>query len=240
MIGRLRHYVARQQFDPGLLAIWTNPFYFARRHLLQAIRQLAPRLGGTLLDVGCGTAPYRRLFTVQKYIGLEIDTPEARARQAADAYYDGATFPFPDASMDAVFCSQVLEHVFTPERFAAEIARVLRPGGRLLLTVPFVWDEHEQPRDYARYTTFGLKALLEGRGLRVIEQQRLCSGAGVLAQLANAYLYKVTRSRSNAVNWLAQLLLIAPTTLLGLLASALLPDNQDLYLDQIVLAEKTE
>ncbi|MBA2673306.1 class I SAM-dependent methyltransferase [Ramlibacter sp.] len=240
MIGRLRRYVARQQFDPGLLAIWTNPFFFARRHLRRAIRQLAPRLGGTLLDVGCGTTPYRSLFAVRHYIGLEIDTPEARARQGADAYYDGTTFPFPAASMDAVFCSQVLEHVFVPERFVVEIARVLRPGGQLLLTVPFVWDEHEQPRDYARYTTFGLKALLENHGLRLIEQQRLCSGAGVLAQLTNAYLYKVTRSRSNALNWLAQLLLIAPTTLLGLLFAALLPDNPDLYLDQIVLAEKIE
>ena len=57
-------------------------------------------------------------------------------------------------------CNQVLEHVFNPDDFVREIARVLKPGGALLLTVPFVWNEHEQPYDYARYSSFGLRAFL--------------------------------------------------------------------------------
>jgi SAM-dependent methyltransferase len=238
VIGFARQHLARQDFEPGWVGVWTNPFYFARRELRRAIRELAPQLSGTLLDVGCGTAPYRELFPVSAYVGLEIDTAEARARGGSVVYYDGRTMPFGDGSMDSVFCSQVLEHVFEPEQFLAEIARVLRPGGRVLLTVPFVWDEHEQPRDFARYTTFGLKALLERSGFHLLAQKRLCADASVLAQLANAYLYKVTHGRHTAVNWLAQLLLIAPVTLLGLLLAALLPGNPDLYLDQVVLAEK--
>ena len=65
----------------------------------------------------------------------------------ADRSYDGKTFPFSDGEFDAVLTSEVLEHVFNPDEFLSEINRVLRDDGVLLLTVPFVWDEHEQPFD---------------------------------------------------------------------------------------------
>ena len=72
-----------------------------------------------------------------------------------------------------MLCNQVLEHVFNPQEFLGELGRVLARGGRLLLTVPFVWDEHEQPFDYARYSSFGLKALLEQHGFRVLQHRKL-------------------------------------------------------------------
>jgi hypothetical protein len=115
---------------------------------------------------------------------------------------------------------------------------VLRPDGCLLLTVPFVWDEHEQPHDFARYSSFGLKALLERAGFVVEAQRKSTADSRVLFQLLNAYLYKITRSRSRALNWLAMLALMAPVNLLGLLLGRLLPANADLYLDNLVLARK--
>jgi SAM-dependent methyltransferase len=132
----------------------------------------------------------------------------------------------------------VLEHVFTPGEFLREIGRVLRPGGRLVLTVPFVWDEHEQPHDFARYSSFGLRALLEGAGFEVIEQRKSVADFRAVAQLASAWLYKVTRSRWRALNLAAQLLLIAPVNLVGTLLGALLPGNLDFYLDNVVFARK--
>jgi len=234
----LRNYLREQQFNPGIAGLWLNPFYHARRELFRAIKQLAPQMSGTILDVGCGNKPYASLFDADEYVGLEIDTPENRAGKRADYFYDGEVFPFHDQSFDSIVCNQVLEHVFTPDRFLGEVMRVLKPGGKLLLTVPFVWDEHEQPWDYARYTSFGLKSLLETNGLVLVEQLKLNADIRVLFQLMNAYLYKVLRTRSPLLNMLACVAIMAPFNIMGALSYRLLPANPDLYLDQVALARK--
>jgi SAM-dependent methyltransferase len=199
---------------------------------------LLPHLTGEVLDVGCGRKPYEALVPASRYVGIDIDSPITRELGAADYFYDGRTLPFPAASFDGVLCSQVLEHVFTPESFLQEIRRVLRPGGRLVLTVPFAWDEHEQPHDFARYSSFGLRALLERNGFEVMRHEKSVADAGALAQLASAWLYKVTRSRFRMLNLLAQLTLIAPVNVCGAIAGALLPRNEDFYLDNVVLARR--
>lgn len=238
MLAALKGIYVEQMARPGFVGLFINPFYFARRELAAAVRELAPQLGGRVLDVGCGDRPYERLIPSQEYVGLEIDTPVNRARARADAYYDGRRFPFEDGAFDAVLCNQVLEHVFEPEAFVREIARVLKAGGRLLLTVPFVWDEHEQPRDYARYSSFGLKALLERTGLQVSQQRKTAADLRALFQMANAYLYKVTATRSPYLNLLAALFLMAPLNLVGSVLAWITPANADLYLDNVVLAAK--
>lgn len=229
----------RQQFQPrGLVGMLVNPFYFSRRGLYLGLQALCPRLSGDVLDVGCGRKPYLSLVSAKRYVGVDIDSPVTRSLGVADVLYDGRILPFPDASFDGVLCSQVLEHVFTPDEFLREIGRVLRPGGNLVLAVPFAWDEHEQPWDYARYSSFGLKALLEKAGFEVIEQRKSMPDARALVQLASAYLYKVTRSRRRWLNAVAQIGLIAPCTVLGGCLAWLLPANPDLYLDNLVLARK--
>lgn len=228
----------RQQFSPGPFGILLNPFYLARRALWRAMADLAPSLNGRLLDVGCGTMPYRILFSVDEYVGLEIDTPEARSRGVADVFYGGGAFPFEDASFDSLLCNQVLEHVFEPDGFLGEAKRVLVPGGRMVLTVPFVWDEHEQPHDFARYSTFGLKALLVRNGFEILEQRRLLADASVLFQMAAAYMYKVANPRRRLSATVLTAALIAPLTIAGLVARRLLPSNPDLFLDQAVLARR--
>jgi SAM-dependent methyltransferase len=237
-MNALRERWQRERFDPSWLGTVVNPFYHSRRGLFREVRSLAPALTGEVLDVGCGRKPYRTLIPATHYVGLDLDSPVTRALGVADAYYDGGRFPFPDANFDGVLCSEVLEHVFTPKEFLGEIARVLRPGGRLLLTVPFVWDEHEQPHDFARYTSFGLRAVLERAGFTVDEQRKSGADARALAQLAAAWLYKVTRTRHRVLNLAAQLALIAPVNLAGGLAGAVLPRNPDFYLDNVVLANR--
>lgn len=227
----------RQLFHPGPLGWLVNPFYFARRGLRAGMVGFFPHLQGRVLDVGCGRKPYRHLVPAEEYLGVDIDTPVTRELAAADVYYDGRRLPFTDASFDAVICSQVLEHVFTPGDFLAEIRRVLRPGGRLLLTTPFAWDEHEQPHDFARYSSFGLRALLAQAGFEVVGLHKTNADGRVLAQLVSAYLYKVSRTRSRPLNGLVQLLVLAPVNLLGILVGWLLPANPDLYLDNVVLAK---
>jgi len=112
MLEALKAVYVEQMARPGFVGMFINPFYFARRELTSAVRELAPQLGGRVLDVGCGDRPYERLIPSREYVGLEIDTPENRARGRADVYYDGRSFPFEDGAFDAVLCNQVLEHVF--------------------------------------------------------------------------------------------------------------------------------
>jgi hypothetical protein len=116
---------------------------------------------------------------------------------------------------------------------------VLRRGGRLLLTVPFVWDEHEQPRDYGRYSSFGLAALLKRNGFTVLRQGKSAAGVKALFQLINGHLYKITVTRSMYANVLITLMLMAPFNLLGSLLAWLTPGNPDLFLDNVVLAERS-
>lgn len=234
----LRTLLRKELFFPSLLGLLVNPFYFARKGLANAMKKAAPTLKGKLLDVGCGTMPYRSLFAVDCYIGLDIDTPHTRALAQANYYYDGSQFPIANASFDAVLCNQVLEHVFTPDSFLQEIVRVLKPNGHLLLTVPFIWDEHEQPYDFARYTSFGLRHLFEKNGLRIIKQQKIGDDLSVIFQLINAYLYKIFVHRPAIIRIIATVTLMATVNILGLLVSWLMPKNPDLYLDHLILAEK--
>ncbi len=233
------HFMQRQAFFPTPVGIFLNPFYFARRGLAAAVRRHAPQLRGRLLDVGCGTKPYQALFTVDAYVGLDIDSETVRGLGVADHLYDGRNFPFEDAAFDSVLCNQVLEHVFEPDRFLGEIRRILKPGGKLLLTVPFVWDEHEQPFDYARYSTFGLRALLEKNGLRVLQQEKIGADASTLFQVINVYVYKVVARWPSPLRLLATVGVMGSINVIGAVAGRLLPDNPDFFLDQVVLGERT-
>lgn len=239
MFERLRQRISREMYAPTALGMLVNPFFVARRGLRKQIAELAPHVRGKTLDVGCGQQPYAELFTAATdYVGMELDTPENRANKRADTFYDGTTFPFADRTFDSVIIFQVIEHVFNPERFLGEVHRVLRTDGTLLLTVPFVWDEHEQPYDYARYSSFGLKHLLESHGFAVVDQRKSVDNVRVIAQLINCYLHKKTTTGNAYVDLLTTMTLMAPVTISGELLSAVLPSNRDLYLDNIVLARR--
>lgn len=227
--------VNRSKFAPTWFDLFVNPFYFARKGLYRHIVALAPKVHGRILDVGCGSKPYLKYFDVKEYIGLEI---EGRKKNA-DIYYDGKVIPFEDEAFDSVITIQVLEHVFNPDEFLSEINRVLRDGGVLLLTVPFVWDEHEQPFDYARYSSFGLCHLLKSYGFEVSEHRKSMDDARVIFQMINAYIYKKTITHNSKLNLLITLILMAPFNIMGEFVGKILPRNSDLYLDNIVLARKT-
>jgi len=229
-----------------------HPHALARTGLRSALQRLAPAVpAGPLLDVGCGTMPYRALFPASRpYEGLEIDQPRHHANPRVSHFYDGETFPIASDRYAAILCSQVLEHSFSPERLLAECHRVLRPGGVLLLTIPFLWPEHEQPWDSQRFTSFGLDRRLAGAGFRVERMLRITPGLSALLQLAiewNESLGRRLLARipsgwgRKLLDLLWRLLWALPYTalnLLGALARALAGQDAELYLDLIVLAVK--
>src|ERR1700733_9563621 len=146
-----------------------------------ALAQVAPRAQGRMLDVGCGQKQYVPIFApyVSEHLGIEYDESFAEtfsskrasgsAGHGPDLYYDGKRLPFDDRTFDTVLSAQVLEHTPEPLALLVEMARVLRPGGRLILSVPFSFRLHEEPRDYFRYTPHGLRSLCEAAGMRVTE-----------------------------------------------------------------------
>lgn len=237
MINFIKKYVIQQQFEPSLPGIFLNPFFIARRELLKSIKELGIEISGKTLDVGCGTKPYEKYFKCSEYVGLEIETTMNRELKKADFFYDGKKFPFGDAEFDSIVTNQVFEHVFNPDEFLDEINRVLKAGGKLLLSVPFVWDEHEQPHDYARYSSFGLKSLLEKHGFEIIKHHKSVNDFRVIAQLVNAYFYKLTY-KTPILKQMTTLILGSIINIGGILVGAILPKNIDLYLDNIVLAHK--
>ena len=133
---------------------------------------------GRLLDVGCGTKPYATLFPSWEFIGIDVpDSGRPVEGKEVDAWFDGLTIPYADESFDAILCTEVLEHAVEPDRLVGEMWRVLRPGARMLVTVPFMWGEHEVPFDFRRYSREGIRGLLERRGFEILDLQ--CSQRGI-------------------------------------------------------------
>jgi SAM-dependent methyltransferase len=239
MANSLKGYLYKQNFNPDFLGLLINPFFFARKGLYDNIKKYSPEISGHVLDVGCGKKPYRKLFRVNEYIGMDIENPgHDHSNEDIDIYYDGKTFPFIAEKFDAVITSEVFEHVFDPDLFLREIHRVLKTEGKLLLTVPFVWDEHEQPNDYARYSSFGIRHALEVHGFQVVSLSKSAAGLKVVFQLFNLYIYKRLFTKNRILNALLTLALLAPFNILGLILSACLPSGKDLYISNIVLAKK--
>jgi SAM-dependent methyltransferase len=236
LLEKLKSLIREQDFNPGFLGLFVNPFYFARKGLHQEIIRYASSARGSLLDVGCGSMPYRKYFNVSYYVGLDLQG----RRASATHYYDGKVFPFGDGEFNYVLTSQVLEHVFNPDDFLSEIHRVLRKDGILLLSTPFLWDEHEQPFDYARYSSFGLRYLLERHDFEVLEHQKTMDDIRAIFQIINAYIYKKTITSNVRLNLLLTLILMAPFNILGVILGKILPRNNDLYLDNVVLAQRRQ
>ena len=238
MIKKMKQIYQREQFNPTIFGVFINPFYFVRKGLYNHLSELAKYVNGKVLDIGCGQKPYQGLFKCDEYIGLEIDTPENRKIKKADLFYDGKHIPLNDSSIDWVIASEVFEHVFNPDEFLSEIQRVLKPDGGLLISVPFIWDEHEQPYDFARYSSFGLKYLLTKHGFDIVEHRKINNGVEVIFQLVICYLYKILPFKKNYLRIFTISLLTAPINLVDLFLSFILPKNNDLYLNNIILARK--
>lgn len=223
-----------------VLGSLADPFFLARRGLRLGIARHGPSLQGTVIDIGCGTQPYRHLLGARRYIGLEVHQASLHgSAKNADVYFNGRLLPIASASIDGVLCTQVLEHVFEPAAFLAEIRRVTKPGGHLLLTVPFVWDEHEQPYDFARYSSFGLRHLLQSAGFRVIAAEKTLADPSVLIQLWLGYLFKLAAKWPKPLRVATFVVLAVPSNLLGWVLQKVAPTSPDLYLDNVVLCERT-
>jgi SAM-dependent methyltransferase len=226
------------EFNPDI----RYPVYLTRKGLLKALVARTPELKGRLMDFGCGSKPYRSLFNVDEYIGVDYASEgHPHDDEPVDVFYDGKTLPFPNEHFDSVFSTEVFEHVFNLEEMLPEINRVMKHGARILITCPFVICEHEEPNDYARYTIFALRHLFEKNGFRVLQVDKSGGNIEAIMQLKITYTAKhilpIFR-KIPVVRSLARLFTYSIMNLWALVLGAILPRRQDLYLNNIFLCEK--
>jgi len=154
-----------------------HPEYLHLRLLRRDVKRVAIHACGRLLDIGCGSQPYRNVLArnVPRYVGFDLPPDRWSGRtNRADVWGRAERLPFAEGSFDTVVSFQVLEHLREPWTVVAEAARVLRPGGCLILTTVQHYHVHGEPNDFFRFTRHGLASLSERAGLSVIE----CSEQG--------------------------------------------------------------
>jgi SAM-dependent methyltransferase len=162
-------------------------FRLGRRHLR-----------GRLIDIGCGLKPYEGRFgpQVTEHVGVEHEaTPHGLSR--ADLLGTAYAIPAPDGSFDSAVCSAVLEHLEEPEQALRECLRILRPGSPAIYTIPFIWHIHEAPRDFYRYSNYGIDHLFRKAGFDSVDIRPL-SGYWVTA--SQMFAYFVMRKRKGALH----------------------------------------
>ncbi len=161
-----------------------HPYAHHIRRLPAALRVLADDLslsdGNRILDYGCADKPYRAFFGPEvEYVGADLQGNEA----AELTINPDGTVPVADGSFDAVLSTQVLEHVRDPRLYLQECLRVLRPGGRLLLSTHGIFPYHPDPVDLWRWTCEGLRYEVENAGFEIVRLEGIIGLAATGLQL---------------------------------------------------------
>ena len=158
--------------------------------------------GSRVLDVGAGSAPYRGLFShcryfTQDFVQLHPGQLLHGAYSEVDYVSQAASIPVEGGSFDAVICTEMLEHVPEPINVVKEIARVLRPGGKLILTAPLGSGIHQEPfHFYGGFTTYWYERFLAQAGF---EEIRVEPNAGSFRAFSQESLRFVLASRPTAL-----------------------------------------
>ncbi|MBW7860044.1 MAG: methyltransferase domain-containing protein [Rhodocyclaceae bacterium] len=138
------------------------------RSLSDRIRRIGH---GRVLDIGCASRWVEDILGAHcEYVGLDsVATGENLYRTHPDIFGEASCLPFADRSFDYVLLLDVVEHLYFPREALREAARVLRPGGTLMISIPFLYPVHDAPHDFQRYTEHGIRRELFEAGFRVLD-----------------------------------------------------------------------
>lgn len=238
----IKKWYKHQQFIPRWYSVFIHPYYFIRKSLYSLIKLSANEIDGeSLLDFGCGSKPYRDLFNVTEYIGIDIlNEAHTHENEAIDVFFDGVNIPFEDNRFDIFLASEVLEHVFEPETVVKELFRVLKPNGKGIISTPFLWNEHEIPYDYARYTKYGISHLFKKHGFEVSKCTLSNGFLEAWLQLGIVYIYQSFQTKNKYLNILITMLLISPINIFSLILISLFPKRSDMYNNVVLIVKKPE
>jgi ubiquinone/menaquinone biosynthesis C-methylase UbiE len=147
-------------------------------------------ISGKMIDLGCGVKPYEEMLShlVAQHIGVDHELT-VHDKANIDLFGTAYSIPTEDNVFDSAICTAVLEHLEEPEMAIRECFRVLKKGGHAIYSVPFIWQLHEQPRDFYRYSKYGLQYLFEKVGFEVVDIRPLSGFAVTFIQL-HLYIIK--------------------------------------------------
>ncbi len=135
-------------------------YYLIQRSLIEAVQDLKTKISGNVLDLGCGVMPYRAFLKendrIDQYIGMDLQHSEYHNKVVPDMFWDGYSIPLADNSQDWIIVTEFLEHYYDTASILKEMRRVLKPGGSLFFSIPFIYSLHEVPHDHHRFTPFSL------------------------------------------------------------------------------------
>jgi SAM-dependent methyltransferase len=156
------------------------------------LKQFASKyFSGRLIDIGCGTKPYKDLLApyITEHVGVDHqDTFHDKSN--IDRFGAAYNIPVEDSEFDCALCTAVLEHLEEPEHALRECKRVLKQGGIAIYSVPFIWHLHEEPRDFYRFSKYGLKYLFEKVGFEIVEIKAL---SGFWVTFGQLFVYNIYR-----------------------------------------------
>lgn len=190
------------------IRFYISPYFLIRYYLRRDIRYFTKKykFEGRILDFGCGQKPYGHLFGNSEYVGTDFrdfsrsrDFPDKKP----DFYFDEKyskdfRLPFGEESFDNSVSFQVLEHHPEPEKMISEMVRVIRKGGLILISSPFIYALHEEPRDYQRLTHHKLKEFFKKNDCEIIETKKQGGFFSTVSMLANEQLnFFAAKSKMN-------------------------------------------
>lgn len=205
--------------------------YRGKGVLVQWLRQIQP--SETVLDIGCANRWTESYLPAScHYVGLDyIATATERYNSTVDVYATATSLPLKDCSVDTVIMFDVLEHIASSSMALSEVSRVLRPGGKVLVQIPYLYPIHDAPYDYRRLTSFGLEELARQNHLNIQSMGYRGQPLETAILLTNIALVKTTlelSERHPSIRIIGYLLVGILTTTLncfGWAASTVLPKD---------------
>jgi len=190
-------------FDPNLKewspnvaysGISNHSYVIATKQIKQYQKVIKNNASGYLLDCGCGDVPYygiyKHLITDSYCIDWEYSPQE---QVHVDQFVNlNEKFTIPH-EFDTILLSDVLEHIAEPKQLLQELNKLLKPNGKIIIMVPFMYRLHEEPHDYYRYTEHGLRHLLNVSNYTVTEIESYGGIVDVIFDMLNKVFFNTHR-----------------------------------------------
>jgi len=135
-----------------------------------------------ILDIGSGDSSYNKYFPNR--LTFDID-PKRKPEIIGDIH----KMPFQDNKFEIILCTEVLEHLKNPSMAISEMRRVLKEGGKLILTTRFIFPIHDAPNDYFRYTKYGLRELF--KDWQILELKAETTSLETIAVLLQRLIFQI-------------------------------------------------
>jgi|694.fasta_scaffold67529_4 SAM-dependent methyltransferase len=154
-----------------------------------------------ILDFGCGDQRYKKYVNNNnKYFGLDVKFDYGGdKKQKYDYEFDVKKniIPFDSCFFDTIIFTEVLEHLKDFDLILSELYRVLKKNGKIFITTPFMWAEHQVPFDFQRFTSFGIEALFLKKGFKIIVKKKLVKGKFAIFQIIESEITKCIHSNNS-------------------------------------------